>query len=165
SLPHPLSSYSKAYLFNNAGSLGALKKIKDQKTNNIRTAIDLNVTAPMALTSHFLRAFSSTEFLSIVNVSSLAAWGIYCAGKAARDMFHKTIAEESNHTGNQIVRVLNYAPGPLDTDMQTQIRDTMPDGPIKDIYVNMHKEGKLVPPATSASTLIRLLEADTFANG
>ena len=38
-------------------------------------------------------------------------------GKAARDRFFETLAKEEID-----VRVLNYAPGPLDTDMQTQCR-------------------------------------------
>lgn len=69
---------------------------------------------------------TSVTKLEIVNVSSLAAvmsfesWGYYCAGKAARDMFHKTIALE--HVNDGVV-VINYAPGPLDTDMQKEIRE------------------------------------------
>ena len=69
---------------------------------------------------------------SVVNVSSLCAvqafesWGIYCAGKAARDMYHAVLAQElskrsGDNTGSKIL-VLNYAPGPLDTDMQKEIR-------------------------------------------
>ena len=49
------------------------------------------------------------------------SWGIYCAGKAAREMFHKTVAAEQKDKAT--FRVLNYAPGPLDTDMQREIRE------------------------------------------
>lgn len=37
-------------------------------------------------------------------------------------MFNRCVQEEATQTG-QDVRVLNYAPGPLDTLMQTQIRE------------------------------------------
>lgn len=57
--------------------------------------------------------------LEIVNISSLCAvqpfksWGLYCAGKAARDMLFKVLADEEPN-----ILVLNYAPGPLDNEMQ-----------------------------------------------
>jgi NAD(P)-dependent dehydrogenase (short-subunit alcohol dehydrogenase family) len=94
-----------------------------------------NVTSTCYLTSQLLYKYKEKQYdinnnivteLIIVNISSLAAiqpfstWGLYCTGKAARDMFFSTIAAENR---NGTVSVLNYAPGPLDTDMQTEIRD------------------------------------------
>ena len=52
------------------------------------------------------------------------------SGKAARDMLFKTMAEESPG-----VRVLNYAPGPLDTDMQLQARTVTADSDLKKMFV------------------------------
>ncbi len=58
---------------------------------------------------------------TVVNVSSLMAlraqetWSLYCSGKAARDMFFQVVAEEEKG-----VTVLNYAPGPVLTDMVTR---------------------------------------------
>ena len=62
--------------------------------------------------------------MKVVNISSLAAvqpvkrWGLYCTGKAGRDMLFKVMAAEDPD-----IRVLNYAPGPLDTGMQ--VRDAV----------------------------------------
>lgn len=73
--------------------------------------------------------YTAANQLIIVNVSTLAAiqafpsFGIYCMAKAAREMFHKVLAEEQKSTPENGIKVLNYAPGPLDTDMQTQIRE------------------------------------------
>ncbi|CAM9237287.1 unnamed protein product, partial [Discosporangium mesarthrocarpum] len=64
----------------------------------------------------------------VINVSSLAAiqpfesWGTYSMGKAAREMFHRVLAKEQSAPGG--VRVLNYSPGPMDTDMQREIRNS-----------------------------------------
>jgi sepiapterin reductase len=76
----------------------------------------------------------------VVNVSSLSAVqafdskGIYCAGKAAREMYHAVLAQELANQAAVTVEgsaggisarkmlVLNYAPGPLDTDMQKELR-------------------------------------------
>ncbi len=62
-------------------------------------------------------------------------------------------------------RVLNYAPGPLDTQMQDQIRRSMPPCPTRDVFEDMHRTGKLVKPETSAHVLMRLLEQDSYENG
>ena len=62
-------------------------------------------------------------------------------------------------------RVLSYAPGPLDTQMQDQIRRSMPPCPTREIFENMHAEGKLVKVETSAGVLMRVLEQDVFENG
>ncbi len=58
---------------------------------------------------------------TVVNISSLMAlraqetWSLYCSGKAARDMFFRVVAAEEKG-----VTVLNYAPGPVLTDMVTR---------------------------------------------
>ncbi|TPX57917.1 sepiapterin reductase (L-erythro-7,8-dihydrobiopterin forming) [Powellomyces hirtus] len=164
-IPHPGSEYTQVYLINNAGSLGKLDRLRHQTAADIAPAIHVNLTAPMALTTAFLRHFANPTQSTIVNISSLAAvtafdcWGVYCATKAARDMYHKTIAVEEPN-----VRILNYAPGPLDTDMQTRIRDEMPDVPLREVYIQMHQDQNLVDPAVSAKVLIELLEKDTYEN-
>ncbi|KAI8930137.1 hypothetical protein BC831DRAFT_440445 [Entophlyctis helioformis] len=237
-VPHPPSAYGAVHLFNNAGSLGKLARIRDQSLADVRHAIEINVTAPMLLTAAFLRRFGSeSQKTVLVNVSSLAAiqpfdsWGVYSAGKAARDMLHRVIAIEEasieteetlpgfnatrssgsaartssdnsqpNNNGSGggggsspggisitsggaaspgpasasaeesapksgRVRVLNYAPGPMDTDMQARIRSEMPDIPLRQVYVSMHREGRLVDPNDSAKVLISLLESDEYENG
>jgi NAD(P)-dependent dehydrogenase (short-subunit alcohol dehydrogenase family) len=94
-------------------------------------------------------------------------------------MFHQSIALESslpgihNTHGMPIdssknlmnIRVLNYAPGPLDTAMQSQIRHQMPNVPLRDTFVDMHQQKALVDPNVSAQALMSLLEKDEFVNG
>ena len=43
---------------------------------------------------------------------------ILISGKAARDIYFATLAKEDSS-----LRILNYAPGPLDTEMQKQCRE------------------------------------------
>jgi sepiapterin reductase len=95
----------------------------------------------------------------IFSIEPFDCWSVYCSVKAARDMFHQCIATENN------VRVLNYAPGPLDTDMQKEIRDNMPNVPLKAVYTQMHQDKKLVSPHESAQKLLSLIIQDTFKNG
>ena len=143
---------------NNAGSLGFLNKVETLELSHIQLAYNLNVTSSTYLTSHVLRKYKSHKNVKIhlVNISSLAAvqpfsnWSLYCAGKAARDMFFKVIVEE--HPDGD-VRVLNYAPGPLDTDMQREIRvsSTYQDKDTQSMFVKMKTDGSLVNPSESAS--------------
>lgn len=74
----------------------------------------LNLTSMLCLTSSILKAFPDSPGLirTVVNISSVCAlqpfkgWGLYCAGKAARDMMFQVLATEEPS-----VRVLSYAPG------------------------------------------------------
>ncbi|EGF83437.1 hypothetical protein BATDEDRAFT_84986 [Batrachochytrium dendrobatidis JAM81] len=189
-------AYTTAVLFNNAGTLGTLSRIRDQTISDMRKSIDVNLMAPLVLSAAFLKQFADCSKLILVNVSSLAAiqpfdtWGVYSSIKAARDMFHQVIAvEEANIDAEEAlskrttspcskdtqdtqaplksarVRVLNYAPGPMDTDMQTRIRNEMPEIELKQAYVKMHDQGQLVDPNDSASVLMSLLESDDYING
>jgi len=59
-------------------------------------------------------------------------------GKAAREMFFRVLALEDSS-----IRVLNYAPGPCETDMQKEIRETSGDLEIRKIF-----QGKIQKPKT-----------------
>lgn len=70
-----------------------------------------------------VRSLAPSAAIEVINISSLCAvqpfksWGLYCAGKAGRDMLFRVLAAEEPN-----VTVLNYAPGPLDNDMQVRPR-------------------------------------------
>jgi sepiapterin reductase len=110
---------------------------------------------------------------TVINVSSLAAiqpfesWGVYCAGKAARDMFHKVLAEEQKKSpARESIRVLSYAPGPLDTNMQKEIRESaLVDKPTQDYFIELKKNNQLVDPTVSADKLINLIASENFESG
>jgi sepiapterin reductase len=64
-------------------------------------------------------------------------------------MFHRVLAEE--HKGDGI-RVLNYAPGPLDTDMQTEIRECPTlHKETQEYFRSLKEENKLVQVDDSVS--------------
>ena len=117
---------------------------------------------------------SRSQKIHIVNVSSLAAiqafesWGIYCAGKAARDMLYKVIAKELAilYPTSTPIKLLNYAPGPLDTDMQKQIREgEHVDKANQQLFIEMQKNNQLIDPAVSAEKMIAFLAKDEYASG
>jgi sepiapterin reductase len=167
---------------NNAGSLGQLCSVgwQAQNSNSFVDAVSLNVTSSLLLTSEFVRRYehhckeltaAAPGKATVVNVSSIAGilpipnWSVYCATRAGREMFHKVLAEEQKKkrtVGTQEalheIRVLSYAPGPMETDMQREIRAAEASDPSMGNWsTDMHAKGAYVDVNTSAEKLVRLL--------
>ncbi|XP_008581479.1 PREDICTED: sepiapterin reductase [Galeopterus variegatus] len=168
-LPRP-EGLQRLLLINNAGTLGDVSKgfvdLGDPAEVNNYWA--LNLTSMLCLTSSILKYFPSSPGLSrtVVNISSLCAlqpfkgWALYCAGKAARDMMFQVLATEEPS-----VRVLSYAPGPLDTDMQQLAREASVDPDLRKSLQELKTKGKLVDCMASAQKLLSLLQKDMFKSG
>ncbi|KAM4719500.1 sepiapterin reductase a [Anableps anableps] len=157
-------------LINNAASLGDVSKYVKGFTDmaEVDSYLSLNVSSAMCLTARVLQGFPQRPGLrrSVVNVSSLCAlqpfrsWGLYCTGKAARDMMFKVLAEEEPD-----LRVLSYSPGPLDTAMQLEARSKTADSSIKKTFSNMFAQGQLLTCEASSAKLMKLLLDDKFTSG
>nr|XP_056711715.1 sepiapterin reductase [Euleptes europaea] len=157
-------------LVNNAASLGDISKAFVDFTNpaEVNSYLNLNVTSALCLTSSLLKAFPAEPGLCrmVVNISSLCAlkpfktWTLYCTGKAARDMMFQVLAAEEPD-----VRVLNYAPGPLDTDMQELARTKSGDQEVREQFVLMKQNGQLLDCDLSSQKLLTLLLENTFESG
>jgi sepiapterin reductase len=177
--------YQHAILINNAGSvepIGAASTVH-KRYPQIRESFDFNISSSVYLSSAFADKFGSSsqsqspesssarKAVTIVNMSSLCAvepfksMAIYCAGKAARDMFHKVLAEETKEEG--LIKVLNYAPGPVATEMvATMIDSTSIDSGIKEYMSSSRAEGTLVKADDTARKLVGLvLESNKFESG
>jgi sepiapterin reductase len=108
--------------------------------------------------------------LIFVNISSLCALepfltnGLYCTGKAAREMHHRAIALEQKATPR--VKTLNYSPGPMDTDMQSCFRVSKTvHSELKKIFTTMKENGTLVPPNESSYICVDLLLENSYESG
>mmetsp|Transcript_33933 Transcript_33933/g.78253 ORF Transcript_33933/g.78253 Transcript_33933/m.78253 type:complete len:270 (+) Transcript_33933:1084-1893(+) len=164
----PFSQYKQIVVINNAGSLGHLGPAADTPSlQSLQRYMDLNVTSSLWLTSRLSKELMEFEDrTTIVNISSLCAiepfptMAGYCAAKAARDMFHAAMAKEPG------VKVLNYAPGVLDTDMSATLRqcDALDDG-LHAFFNAAHQKGELIPPEKTAEKLVRLVMSGDFQNG
>uniref|UniRef100_A0A4X1W296 Sepiapterin reductase n=1 Tax=Sus scrofa TaxID=9823 RepID=A0A4X1W296_PIG len=147
-LPRP-EGLQRVLLFNNAASLGDVSKSFVDLTDSaeVNSYWALNLTSMLCLTSSFLKAFPDSPGLSrmVVNISSICAvkpfkgWALYCAGKAARDMIYQVLAAE-----DPSLRVLSYAPGPLDTDMQQIAREASVDPDLRKRLQELKRKGELV---------------------
>ncbi|XP_020610282.1 sepiapterin reductase-like [Orbicella faveolata] len=162
------SKVTHALLVNNAGSIGDVSKdTKDvsQDVSSLQDYFNLNLTSPMFLTSKFLQQFKEAS-CTVVNVSSLMAvqafpyFSLYCTGKAARDMMCQVLAKEEPN-----VRVLNYAPGPLLTNMYETIRTTCGNHEVVEMFNTSKEENKVLSPDESARKLLIILKENTFTSG
>ncbi|MGB3588823.1 MAG: SDR family NAD(P)-dependent oxidoreductase [Tunicatimonas sp.] len=125
-----LPNAERIVLINNAGTLGDVKYFGSLEDSKIDQLFSVNVTAPAILMNHFIRAYQTAEAERIIiNVSSgvsrypVDGWSGYCASKAALDMLSEVAALELKEQNVQHFRVHAVAPGIVDTQMQTSIRD------------------------------------------
>jgi NAD(P)-dependent dehydrogenase (short-subunit alcohol dehydrogenase family) len=118
-------------LVNNAGTLGVspLPALADYPVDELRTSLDVNVVAPIALTQLLLPALRERggavlNITSDAAVEAYAGWGGYGAAKAALEQASNVLAAEEG-----IVRVWWVDPG----DMRTQMhQDAFPGEDISD---------------------------------
>ena len=142
-------------LINNAGTLGPIGPAETQPVDEIGTAVQINVAAPLMLTAAL--ALHHAGALRVVHISSGAArspyagWSIYCATKAALDHHARAVAAD----GRANLRMCSLAPGVLDTDMQDIIRNTPETRfPMLKRFQRMKQEGQLTPADDAARRIV-----------
>ena len=160
---HPLDRYQRITLTNNAGMVDPIRPLERLSESEIAKNVFVNLTAPMILTSAFLRLTSSFKGERVIaNVTSgvakfpKASWAPYSISKAGIDAFTEVLAKE--YEGQSGVRVVNFEPGIIDTEMQALIRHTSEaDFAERDRFVAFKNEGQLQPPAKVAGILAQFL--------
>ncbi|KAJ1723932.1 hypothetical protein LPJ53_001787 [Coemansia erecta] len=159
-------------LINCAGTISDLSKsIGDYADQEILAYTQVNFVSYASLTTAFLKDIAryGAARICVVNISSLLAveafpnWGLYAAIKAARDQYLKVAAKE--HSGCANVKFLNYAPGPLDNDMQADVRRQIKDPEQNKLYTDMHLQKKLVKVGDTSRVMCDLLDGWDFESG
>ena len=175
-------TYDRAILINNAGSLGYLGRCSDMTSlGKLQRAIDFNVTSSSWISLQFVHKLSSSpsekicsstcSCIVVVNISSLCAiepfstMSVYCAGKAARDLFHSVLAKEESDTETS-VRVLNYAPGMCETAMSEELAESdRLDSKLSSMYRTALNDKTMVQPKDTAEKLVGIIERNGWRNG
>ncbi|CAG9857978.1 unnamed protein product [Phyllotreta striolata] len=156
-----------AIIFHNAGHVGTVKKSTDLSDLVAwREHFDVNLFSLALLNSVFMKRMRPiAQKLCVVNISSLAGrvpvtnLAMYGSGKAARDLFFKVLSIEEPD-----VVVLNYSPGPVDTDMFDMVLKTAQSEDLKKNFEEVKKTTVLLPPVT-VNKMLDLLEKGEFKNG
>lgn len=160
-----LANASQAILINNAGTIEPVAPGGRQGGASIARAVALNIAAPLILADAFVAATEHCADRRILHVSSGAArsayagWSVYCATKAALDQH--ACAFSADRIAR--LRVASVAPGVIDTDMQSAVRDSSREAfPQVDRFRRMKAEGQLQPPAECARRLVQYLLSESF---
>lgn len=156
-------------LINNAGMVDPIGLIGSVSTEEMTTAIAVNLTAPMILSNAFiakLKDFNGAK--RIVNISSGAGrnayegWGTYCATKAGLDHFSRVVALEQANAAHP-VDIVAIAPGIIDTGMQETIRTSQEEAfPLLDQFIEYKVQGLLSSASQTAEKLISFMEYEDF---
>ncbi|MDM5189212.1 (S)-benzoin forming benzil reductase [Bacillus sp. DX4.1] len=163
---------SSIHLINNAGMLAPMKPIEKSESDLLIANVNVNLIAPMLLTSSFMKHTKDWQVEKrVINISSGAGqkpyfgWGAYCTTKAGVNMFTQCVATEE--AGKEYpVKTIAFAPGVVDTGMQQQIRQTEKEDFINlDRFITLKEEGKLLSPEYVAKAVIHLLETEDFEQG
>lgn len=157
-------------LINNAGTIHPIRKVGGgEASEQIVRAVAVNLTAAMIVTDVFLRETKGWEQpRRIVNLSTGASmrpvegWSAYCSAKAGLRMFSQCLALEQKSAPNP-VKVMAFAPGVVDTEMQSEIRNAKETQfPELDKFKDYKSSGKLLKPRLVAEKLLGLINAPEF---
>ncbi|XP_054286782.1 sepiapterin reductase-like [Macrosteles quadrilineatus] len=160
-------SFDLKLLVHNAGSVGKANTLSKDMDDHLEwnRYLSLNLYHVTSLTAEFLRSFPSGH-RCIVNVTSLCAvkpfksMGYYCVGKAAREMYFKVLADE-----NPDLDIINYSPGPVDTDMVSQLINEVQDEETKSSFITMKSTKTLVTVEQTTQKVIALLTSRGYKSG
>lgn len=161
------NDFQSAFLFSNAGLLGdASKTVADlDDIEKMQQVYHVNVISPSYLISRFCKHFVGVNRF-VISTSTLAAiqpfsyTSLYSSSKAGMDMYIRNLATDCPD-----VRALNYAPGPMDTEMGREVRDKTGSKETKEYFTMMFNEGKIVNPVDSVKKMLMLVRKNEFENG
>ena len=160
---------SSLTVINNAGTIDPIGLAGNLDANEITKSIAVNVTAPMILTSAFMKHSATCKIpRRVMQISSGAGrkgyegWSCYCAGKAALDRFTEAVQLEEANKPNG-VRLVSIAPGIIDTNMQGKIRSSSEEEfPLVNRFKEYKSSGQLSSAEEVAKKLIEFVQSKQF---
>uniref|UniRef100_T1GT79 Sepiapterin reductase n=1 Tax=Megaselia scalaris TaxID=36166 RepID=T1GT79_MEGSC len=134
--------FEQAFVIHNAGTIGDVS-IKSRNLNDVNQW------------DRYLR----TNVSSAANVP-FASFTEYCTGKAARQMYFKVLAAEEKET-----LVLNYSPGPVETDMTVDVQKNSHDSGVRGMFENLRSEKTILTTEQTTAKFLQVLEKNQFQSG
>lgn len=157
-------------LIHNAGLLRPIDLIGQEADAVItQQAMLLNLVTPMRMTETFTRHTQDWPIAKQVLMISSGAgrkpypgWSTYCSSKAGLDMFARCLAEEQA-THPHPLRVVSLAPGVIDTDMQSLIRQQdQANFPNLQRFLDLKAQGQLDSPTSAGQKIAAFLDRPDF---
>ncbi len=165
-------SWKRMGLVNNAALGGQLGPTEQIDVRPLPQMYAVNVAAPIHLMGVFVRSTPADVPLRIVNVSSGAGvrafpgLTAYASTKAALRMAGMVLAAELDSPLRRTpaphdAAILSYEPGTVDTEMQTESRNTPGDRfPWVQTFKDFKAKGMLVTPDKPAAEIAAFLDGD-----
>lgn len=168
----PGNDLTALVLINNAGLLPPIAPMHSAEDLQIQKNINVNFIAPAILIAGFIKLTQTIGInRRIINISSgasqnaYAGWASYCSSKAGLNMLTRCVALEQRQEPNA-VKISAVAPGVVDTDMQTQIRQSsQTEFPMRERFILLNRQRALLPPELVAKTLLDLDRRDALVHG
>ena len=164
--------WSRIGLVNNAGAGGLLGPTEQIDARALAQMYSVNVSSPIHLMGVFVKCSPASAALRIVNVSSGAAvrpfagLAAYGSSKAALRMAGMVLAAELDTPQRrrgitEDISILSYEPGTVDTEMQTETRNTPAERfPWVQLFKDFKANGRLATPDKPAAEIVAFLAAD-----
>jgi len=159
-------------VIHNAGSIGDVTRRASELNDESQWAAYLQTNfISMVHLNNKIHSAIGKENLYLVNITSLLSikpfpsFTQYSVGKAAREAYFRAFAVEHPN-----VRVLNYSPGPVDTQMHTEVCERTYDEGVRQLFGKRYEESselhrKLLSPTETVRRFVRVLELDKFESG
>ncbi|XP_076643468.1 sepiapterin reductase [Halictus rubicundus] len=164
------SDFDRMVVVHNVGTMGDLSKLTTDMTNITvwRSYYDLNVFIPAILNGVVMKIFTELtnanktviNITSLLGIQPLKSTAYYCSGKAAREMFFKVFALEYPE-----VNVLNYSPGPVETDMLHEVCNEHGDPETKTSFNDMLKKRTVLTCEQTVNRLLNVLKDHKYKSG
>ncbi|EKD12468.1 uncharacterized protein L3040_008205 [Drepanopeziza brunnea f. sp. 'multigermtubi'] len=142
----------------NHGTLSPVKRIADSSPEEWRKTYDVNFFSLLAFIQPAIPTLRSSKGRIILTSSGAASstystWGAYGSSKAAMNHLAGTLATEEPNITSIAIR-----PGVVDTDMQTQVREShgVMDGKDAEKFKSLFVDGKLLKPEQPGNVMARL---------
>uniref|UniRef100_A0A0R3RK40 Sepiapterin reductase n=1 Tax=Elaeophora elaphi TaxID=1147741 RepID=A0A0R3RK40_9BILA len=172
--------YDVLLLVHNAGTVGDVTKrgVEISNSDDWHSYLQINFVSVVLVNNSVLSTIPERVQLSfhvapvryILNVTSLLAvkafpsMAQYSVGKAAREAFFRTLAVEEPN-----LRILNYSPGPVQTDMHNEIAKKSYDEGIRKSFQaqagSTEVNRRTLSPKETVEKMLSILEEGKFENG
>lgn len=157
-----------SFLFHNAGQIGAIKNaLSLENLSYWHNYFHINYFSVVALTTAFLKKLKAlSSKIIIINITSLAGrqpfpnMAMYGSGKAARDLYFRVLAKEEPN-----LLVLNYSPGPVDTDMFNSVITSAESEEVRRQFAETKEKQQILTTEQTVGKLLIILEKENFKSG
>lgn len=156
-----LKSYEEIICVYNHGTL-EVGTIVDMAQNDLRHKFQVNVFSIWSLLAAIQLTIPVTVIPKQTHVNMASGYGLepaanwsgHCCTRASREMLFKCLALE-----NPELRVLNYQPGIVLTDMFMKAADHCPE------YKEILESQKFTTPVDTAEYLVKIIDKNDFVSG